>query len=258
MSAESIRLDARRRGRRAVAPEGAHDALEHHARERAVGAVGSPSRPPRGRSTRAPAPCRRPDLRGEQRRRPAWHDARLSRRGAKTSSSSTPPRVGGEVVEREVGARGGLGRDAAASAEGSARLRRGSTPGAARPQVGARWSCGLSLSPSSLTLRSRWTASCETRARGRWTRARWAAPSSVKHHPREAEVAVEPGVPEGPAVDLDAELEAPLAAYAARGLSRRWGESVCAPTAAKRRTRGPRRRNAMTVPGRRGEVTPAG
>ena len=52
---------------------------------------------------------------------------------------------------------------------------------------------------------------------------------------RQAEVAVEPGVEQGAAVDLDAELPPPGQPVSGRGLIRRLGESVWAPTRRNRR-----------------------
>ena len=58
----------------------------------------------------------------------------------------------------------------------------------------------------SFTPRSRWIASCGTRATGRCTSTRCDEPSAVSDPSGDAEVAVEPRVEQHTAVDLDAEL----------------------------------------------------
>ena len=74
------------------------------------------------------------------------------------------------------------------------------------PQTGCRCCCLSSIRPRSLTSRSRWIASCGTRATGRRTSTSCDEPSAQHDPPGDAEVAVEPRVEQHAAVDLDAEL----------------------------------------------------
>ncbi len=115
-------------------------------------------------------------------------------------------------------------------------LRRDPLPRTRRPPAGRRPTrdemlLRSSFSPS-FTLRSRCMASCGTRAtaRGRRRAGCCRRPSSA---PGDTEVAVEPGVVEDPAVDLDVELLPAELPSSGRGLTRKHGESVWAPTRRK-------------------------
>ena len=97
------------------------------------------------------------------------------------------------------------------------------------PASGA--ACRSSTRPCSLTSRSRWMASCGTRASGRRSSTSVTRPvGACTSRPATAEIAVEPAVEEHAAVDLDAELAPPGALDVGSRLDPQFGESVWAPT----------------------------
>ena len=200
---------------------------------------------------------RRPARRAARRGRPST-SSRLSSRADETSSWRRPSRAPG-VRSWTMRVPGDDGRRRRRRPRRPrTRRRRRPRPGPT-PHTGVRCCCGLSLRPWPLTSRSRWMASCGMRRSGpSQAKSRSSSsPSTRTVDPaRQAEVAVEPRVPEGAAVDLDGELLPPEPARVGLGLDpevRAVGVGAHDPERAGpgRRPRAPPRRPGRR-PGRRG------
>ena len=139
---------------------------------------------------------------------PAKEEQRLSRRGALTNTPSTP-------VRRD-GVRSWAMTSQARTSPAPTPRRSASRPvkpapaprSPSRSQIGARCCCAFSRRPSVMISRSRWIASWGTRSSGSSMRTRRSGPvgGGHRHAAGQAEVAVQPRVQQGAAVDLDAEL----------------------------------------------------
>ncbi len=160
---------------------------------------------------------------------PAQHDSWLSSRPAARRSPGRPEHRGGREVEQaQVPGGDGAGSHAGCAASHS---RNSPSRGLPMPHTGARWACLSSTSPFSFTSRSRWIASCGTRATGSSTATRWARRRAIDQSTGDAEVAVEPRVQQRAAVDLDTQLLPAVTTRASgSGFTCRPGESVWAPT----------------------------
>ena len=126
----------------------------------------------------------------------AHAEHRLSSRAEAMSSAGAPRRAGGVRSCSMRSQRGDVVRIEPRELAGheGRQLAFDAAPPAPRP--GVRWSCLSRSRPRSLTSRSRWMASCGTRASGWSTRTRSIRPSTEHEPPRQPEVTVEPGVDE--------------------------------------------------------------
>ena len=141
--------------------------------------------------------------------------------------------IGAEHASRPARRRGDSSHQLGASpAPACSPIHSANSPTAANPtpQTGLRCCCVSSSSPTALTSRSRWTASCGTRAIGSCTSTSVVVPSRGDQPPGDAEVAIEPRVVQDAAVHLDGELLPTEPPASGCGFTRRQGESVWPPT----------------------------
>jgi hypothetical protein len=162
----------------------------------------------------------------------AQHDSWLSSRPDASSEWSAPSTAAPCTSYRHSSHHAGVDRRVRRRRRSTRRTRRARAADA--PDRGEVL-LGVEREAPLLTSRSRWTASCGTRATGSATSTRAGRAAAVDEPAGDAEVAVEPAVVQDAAVDLDGELLPAVAAGVGLGFTRRHGESVWAPTDPERR-----------------------